>query len=235
MFVATMSTATTNWGVYVNGNNSYFGGALKTVGPVYINQETPLAELHVTGYVGSTDMRGIYSDGTYGTATAHVVQIETAHPLADTKAVAMFDAKGSVTGAGAVDHMVGFQSRPTYEGTATLGICYDFLASAQLTGAGTTATRYGLQVADANLTAGALTTQYGVYIATLDAATTNWGLYVNENNSYMGGSLVMAEMTAPGAPSANSLVLYAVDNGAGKTQLMVRFPSGVAQQIAIEA
>jgi hypothetical protein len=42
------------------------------------------------------------------------------------------------------------------------------------------------------------------------------------------------EMTAPAAPAANTARLYAVDNGAGKTQLMVRFPTGAVQQLAIE-
>jgi hypothetical protein len=38
------------------------------------------------------------------------------------------------------------------------------------------------------------------------------------------------------APSAvvNSARIYAVDNGSGKTQLMVRFGTGASQQIAIE-
>jgi len=42
------------------------------------------------------------------------------------------------------------------------------------------------------------------------------------------------EMTAPAAPAANKGRLYFEDNGAGKTRLMVIFPSGAAQQIAIE-
>lgn len=48
------------------------------------------------------------------------------------------------------------------------------------------------------------------------------------------GAMTMKEMSAPSAPAANSVVIYAVDNGAGKTQLMARFASGAAQQIAIE-
>lgn len=44
----------------------------------------------------------------------------------------------------------------------------------------------------------------------------------------------MTEMTAPSAPAANSVRIYAEDNGAGKTRLMALFASGVAQQIAIE-
>lgn len=48
------------------------------------------------------------------------------------------------------------------------------------------------------------------------------------------GALHMAERTAPAAPAANGVYIYAVDNGAGKTQLMAIFGSGAAQQIAIE-
>jgi hypothetical protein len=46
--------------------------------------------------------------------------------------------------------------------------------------------------------------------------------------------LQMAERTAPSAPAANGVRLYAVDNGAGKTQLMALFSSGAAQQVAIQ-
>lgn len=44
----------------------------------------------------------------------------------------------------------------------------------------------------------------------------------------------LVEMTAPAAPAANGVRIYAEDNGAGKTRLMALFPTGVAQQIAIE-
>ena len=43
-----------------------------------------------------------------------------------------------------------------------------------------------------------------------------------------------AEMTAPAAPAANGYKIYAEDNGAGKTRLMVLFATGAAQQIASE-
>lgn len=48
------------------------------------------------------------------------------------------------------------------------------------------------------------------------------------------GFMETIEITAPSAPSANGVRIYAQDNGAGKTQLMARFASGAAQQIAIE-
>lgn len=44
----------------------------------------------------------------------------------------------------------------------------------------------------------------------------------------------MAEMTAPAAPAANGVRIYAEDNGSGKTRLMARFATGAAVQIAIE-
>jgi len=42
------------------------------------------------------------------------------------------------------------------------------------------------------------------------------------------------EVTAPSSPSSNRVVVYAEDNGSGKTRLMALFQTGVAQQIAIE-
>lgn len=44
----------------------------------------------------------------------------------------------------------------------------------------------------------------------------------------------MTEMTAPAAGAANTVRIYAEDNGAGKTRLMALFNTGAAQQIAIE-
>lgn len=46
-------------------------------------------------------------------------------------------------------------------------------------------------------------------------------------------ALTLTQMTAPDAPDASNVVIYAVDNG-GKTELCARFPSGAVQQIAIE-
>jgi hypothetical protein len=48
------------------------------------------------------------------------------------------------------------------------------------------------------------------------------------------GALTLAEMSAPSG-AVNSARLFVQDNGAGKSQLMVVFGSGAAQQIAIEA
>lgn len=42
------------------------------------------------------------------------------------------------------------------------------------------------------------------------------------------------EMTAPSAPPTDCAIIYAVDNGSGKTQLKALFSTGASQQIAIQ-
>jgi hypothetical protein len=59
-------------------------------------------------------------------------------------------------------------------------------------------------------------------------------LGVRAGSSTAGAALSMVEQTAPSAPAANGVYIYAEDNGAGKTRLMALFASGAAQQIAIE-
>lgn len=54
-------------------------------------------------------------------------------------------------------------------------------------------------------------------------------------NLLMNGGYVQAKkITAPSAPPTDYGRIYFDDNGAGKMRLMVRFPSGAAQQVAIE-
>jgi hypothetical protein len=54
------------------------------------------------------------------------------------------------------------------------------------------------------------------------------------NGSTGGGAMQMTEMTAPAAPAADNVRIYAEDDGAGKTRLMALFATGAAVQIAIE-
>lgn len=49
-----------------------------------------------------------------------------------------------------------------------------------------------------------------------------------------GAALNFIEQTAPSAPTTDQVVIYAEDNGSGKTRLMARFATGAAQQLAIE-
>jgi len=60
------------------------------------------------------------------------------------------------------------------------------------------------------------------------SATKRW------TNIHQSGYIETSEMTAPSAPAADKVRIYAEDNGSGKTRLMALFPTGAAQQIAIE-
>lgn len=79
-----------------------------------------------------------------------------------------------------------------------------------------------------------------VRVAAETAGTGADNIDVNITPAGTGGVIVgafhqeFAEMTAPAAPAANGVRIYAQDNGGGKTQLMAIFSSGAAQQLAIQ-
>jgi hypothetical protein len=50
----------------------------------------------------------------------------------------------------------------------------------------------------------------------------------------LGTRINLKETTAPGAPGANEVNIWAEDNGAGKTRVMMQFATGAAMQIAIQ-
>lgn len=57
---------------------------------------------------------------------------------------------------------------------------------------------------------------------------------IRGSSTSAGAAISLIEQTAPSAPAANGVYIYAEDNGSGKTRLMALFASGAAQQIAIE-
>ena len=76
-------------------------------------------------------------------------------------------------------------------------------------------------------------------IASVDAGESSTlsvagGLTFTSGMTFGPTSITGREISAPSAPAANQYILFAQDNGAGKTQLMVRFATGAAQQLAIE-
>lgn len=57
---------------------------------------------------------------------------------------------------------------------------------------------------------------------------------IGDGSAAGNGALQLGELGAAPTGVANSVIIYAEDNGAGKTRLMAIFGSGAAQQIAIE-
>ena len=70
----------------------------------------------------------------------------------------------------------------------------------------------------------ALQVQPGINVVPLDPS----------GNAVISGYIGGAQISDPAAPASNSGRLYFRDNGAGKTQLVVRFPTGAVQVIATE-
>ena len=61
------------------------------------------------------------------------------------------------------------------------------------------------------------------------------GFTMSDTQAAVPAVLTLAEKGSdPAAPAANNVHVYSRDNGAGKTQLVARFPTGAIQQIAIE-
>lgn len=58
--------------------------------------------------------------------------------------------------------------------------------------------------------------------------------YLEANDIYLSTFLEGVEIADPAAPAANRARVYVRDNGAAKTQLVVRFPTGAVQVIATE-
>lgn len=68
------------------------------------------------------------------------------------------------------------------------------------------------------------------FAASTGSATTSFSLL----NGSLAGYIEGVEISDPSAPATNYGRLYFRDNGAGKTQLVCRFPTGAIQVIATE-
>jgi len=76
----------------------------------------------------------------------------------------------------------------------------------------------------------------GLYISsqTDPGITEAFSIYTNDGPLRFGDYIELPEITAPLAPAVNTGRLFVRDNGSGKSQLAIRFPSGAIQTIATE-
>lgn len=88
----------------------------------------------------------------------------------------------------------------------------------------------GFQAGDA-ITTGSTNIVIG-YDIDVDSATGS--NQINIGGVYFHDRLLYTERADPAAPAANQAVVYARDNGSGKTQLCVRFNTGAVQVLATE-
>lgn len=75
---------------------------------------------------------------------------------------------------------------------------------------------------------GLLAPGYAGWDTTLGTSSSPW------HQLYLQNFISMKEQTAPANAPADSVYIYAEDNGSGKTRLMAKFATGAAVQIAIQ-
>lgn len=131
-------------------------------------------------------------------------------------------------------------------GALNTGVWYDmyggYIGVSDLT-LGTTAIA---RLYDSGATAGhSIVFNYGIGFSSTGSVNSNYSdvklhasadgiLNLRAGTKTVGAALNLLEQTAPSSPGSNEAIIYAEDNGSGKTRLMVKFATGAAQQIAIE-
>jgi len=152
---------------------------------------TPTAGVDISLYFtrGGNDSIGLSISGAYDTNTAHPCKVESSHPLATGKALAVFDADATTTGANDLDHIANFQARASHDSSGTLGNMYGFYGGCIGTG-GIVGNSYGIYVTGFS-GAGQCDENYGVFLDVPAKGNNNdWGLYQSTNNrNYLNGSL----------------------------------------------
>lgn len=99
----------------------------------------------------------------------------------------------------------------------------------------TATTLHGIHIDTASINAGAtIGTHYGLRIGPVTVGTTRYAIHTSTGPVRLGDYIEMPEIGDPAAPSTNTGRLYVRDNGAGKSQLVIRFPAGAIQVIATE-
>lgn len=102
-----------------------------------------------------------------------------------------------------LSHFCGFEDLKQYLGSGTLTNDWSFLSWPTISGPVTS--RSAFRVEDAG-GAGAVTNQYGLYVASLTRGTANWGVYtLGTTPSYIGGNVLIG--TAGTAPTTPALTI----------------------------
>jgi hypothetical protein len=152
-----------------NGDRTIFGGSI-----VLLNEHTGTGNRH--GFDDNTTFQG-----------------------AAASAYNSFDARAQIKGTNNLDHYVGFQVDATVNlaSGATLGYAAGHTYQPIIQN-GTVTSTFGVSVADAALSGtGAITNQYGIFIAGLTNGTNNWAIYTAApTKSYFGGEITCSIMNA---------------------------------------
>ncbi len=204
-----------------------------TVGGATVTTSNPVLNLTQTWNAGAVTFTGIKLDVTNtASAAASLLMDFQVGGTSKASVAATGQVASNYTGASNIAFAV------LTSGQNTVGIGRNSaIGGLDLYGAGTTAT---INITGTTITLAStmtfgwtgsnITQPYDTMLTRAAAGITG----VRGASGSTGGALSFIEQTAPSAPAANGVYLYAEDNGAGKTRLMALFNTGAAQQVAIE-
>lgn len=177
-------------------------------GFIGINQTNPTAMLDVNGevHVGSPDtniapsqdpqvnISRTLTDGNIHHGFNDDVKISNSQPYGD------YDARPEITSAaGNIDHLVTFQAIPTIDAgyTGTLSRLLGGVAYANINCTACTVSSIAALEIDDVITTNTptLPLNYGIHVLRLSAAGTNYGLHVDDNDVYIGGTIILDRAT----------------------------------------
>lgn len=168
-------------GSFTAGQYTVFGGAGSIVFGNLSRSPSPRIWFGTSGAPYDVQRTLLQTDGDT-TGPVHAYEdnniLNMTHTIgASFNAYAGFDCQTQVTGAGAYDHHVSFQARPTYSGSGSIWVRWDgFNWLITHSGAGTVALARGVHLENP-LGAGPITALYGVHVENLTRGGTNYGLF----------------------------------------------------------
>lgn len=183
----------------INGNKTFLSdvnikGTYIRVAPAYTDVtgilplytgNTPEIARSATFYVNSpvtlANLAGWHTYGAYSTITQ----------LNNGASHASFDSKDVVSGAGTWDHFIGFQSRPTFEGSNNITALSGATFFTVHNGLGTVAEATGLKINTFQGT-GVYSAKVGVKIDNIGTGPNDYSIYTGTTKSRLGGDLILA-------------------------------------------
>jgi hypothetical protein len=229
--LATLGNTETFTGQKTFSNGTY--SALFTGGNVGVAQSTPAAPLHVGDNSTVSTIPNIASSRSYtGSTSPHDFTCNSTFNLgAAALGINAYDSAFTVTGTTAYNHLVSFQSRPTYGSSSTIDDifgCYD----APTINTGTATNRYGFYAAEAVGT-GAVTNNYGFYCAALTkGGTLDYAFYsAGTTPSKFNGNVDVLSLSVGGTDATGAWSSYTPTVTAGAGSFTTVSASGSYKQI----
>lgn len=188
------------------------GKGLSLPSPVGINQQSPLAPLHVGNsptVSGASDCQILISrnvDDTTPAGNSHAFADSSTITKSGTISYNSFDGEVTISGSNSYGHYALFQDavKVNLTGGGTLGILYG-LVDVPTIFSGTITNAYAVYAADFQGIGGSVGTRYGLYVAPLSKAATNWGVYIDGTTpSYFGGPVTFSSSVKFGATDLTS-------------------------------